>query len=393
MGVTASHGAAGTALPYWRLSGFYFFFFAALGALMPYWGPYLRAEGFSSAEIGQLLAILHATKIVAPNIWGALADRIGRRMAVVRAASLVAFLAFSAILLAEAFGAVALVMALFGFFWNAALPQYEANTFNHLDGQEHRYSRIRLWGSVGFIVSVMGLGELLDRTGFGTLPYMVLLIFGGLAASSLIAPEAGRARRHADGRGFWATLRQPAVIGFFLACFLNQVGHGPFYSFFSIYLEDHGYSGGLIGALWAWGVLAEIGVFLLMHRLLPRFGARNLLVLALALGGVRWLMVAAWVDAAWLVAVSQTFHAASFGVYHAVAIDTVNRFFTGPAQGRGQALYSSLTFGAGVATGSLLAGQAWDRFGGDTFLAASAVAFLAAGLAAWSLSSARLQRI
>ncbi|MBK5944130.1 MFS transporter [Halorhodospira halophila] len=382
-------GGAQTPLPYWRLSGFYLFFFAALGALMPYWGPYLRAEGFSSAEIGQLLAILHATKIIAPNVWGALADRLDRRMAVVRAASVVAFLAFSAILIAETYGAVALVMALFGFFWNAALPQYEANTFNHLRGQEHRYGRIRLWGSVGFILSVMGIGEMLDRAGFDALPYVVLLIFGGLAISSLIAPEAGRAMRRADGDGFWETLRRPAVIGFFLACFLNQMGHGPFYGFFSIYLEDHGYSGGLIGALWAWGVVAEIVIFLVMHRLLPRFGARTLLTLALTLGGLRWLMVAAWVDSAWLVALSQTFHAASFGIYHAVAIDVVNRFFTGAAQGRGQALYSSLTFGAGVALGSLLSGMAWDLFGGQTFLAASAVAFLAAILAAWSLRGQR----
>ncbi|MBK1735475.1 MFS transporter, partial [Halorhodospira abdelmalekii] len=320
-------------LPYWRLAGFYFFFFAALGSLMPYWGPYLRDAGFSSAQIGELLAILHATKIVAPNVWGVVADRLDRRMVVVRVAALLACLCFAGILIAETYGAIALVMVLFGFFWNASLPQYEANTFNHLHGCEHRYSRIRVWGSVGFIVAVIGIGELLERTGYATLPYLVLLIFGGLWLSSLIAPEARRVQREQGGDGFWATLKQPAVIGFFLACCLNQVGHGPFYGFFSIYLQDHGYSGGLIGVLWAWGVVAEIAVFLLMHRLLPRFGARWLLTAALALGAVRWLMVALWVDSAWLIALSQTLHAASFGVYHAVAIDIVNRFFVGRAQG------------------------------------------------------------
>ncbi|MCG5548421.1 MFS transporter [Halorhodospira halochloris] len=373
------------AVPYWRLSGFYLFFFAALGALMPYWGPYLRAEGFSSAQIGELLAILHATKVIAPNVWGYIADRLDRRMAVVRVAALIAFMAFFGILIADTYGTIALVMALFGFFWNAALPQYEANTFNHLQGQEHRYSSIRVWGSVGFIIAVMGIGELLDRVGFDSYPYMVLLIFAGLWLSSLIAPEAGKARQAANGDGFWQTVRQPAVIGFFLACFLNQVGHGPFYGFFSIYLEDHGYSGGLIGVLWAWGVVAEIGVFMLMHRIMPRFGARYLLALALALGAVRWLMVAAWVDSPWLIALSQTLHAASFGLYHAVAIDIVNRFFVGRSQGKGQALYSSLTFGAGVAVGSLGAGWVWDLYGGQTFLASSAVALLAAVLAAVSL--------
>lgn len=377
--------ALGAVIPYWRLSGFYLFFFAALGALMPYWGPYLRAEGFSSAQIGELLAILHATKIIAPNVWGYFADRLDRRMAVVRLASLIALCAFCGILIADTYGAIAMVMALFGFFWNAALPQYEANTFNHLYGQEHRYSSIRAWGSVGFIIAVMGVGEMLERVGFDSYPYIVLLIFAGLWLSSMIAPEAGKSSRGDGGDRFWVTLRQPAVIGFFLACFLNQVGHGPFYGFFSIYLADHGYGGGLIGALWAWGVVAEIGVFMFMHRIMPRFGAHYLLTLALTVGAVRWLMVAAWADYPWLIAFSQTLHAASFGIYHAVAIDIVNRFFIGRAQGRGQALYSSLTFGAGVALGSLGAGWAWDLYGGLTFLASSLVALLAALLAAVSL--------
>ncbi|WP_200259333.1 MFS transporter [Halorhodospira neutriphila] len=389
MSAALGNAAPAPSLPYWRLSGFYFFFFAVLGALMPYWGPYLRHEGFSSAEIGQLLAILHATKIVAPNVWGAVADRLDRRMAVVRVACAVALVGFSGVLIAEGYGALALVMALFGFFWNAALPQYEANTFNHLGGQEQRYSRIRMWGSVGFILAVVGLGETLDRAGFGALPYLVLLLFVGLWLSSLLAPEAGRPVAHTTDDGFWVTLRRPAVVGFFLACFLNQVGHGPFYGFFSIYLEDHGYSGGLIGVLWAWGVLAEIGVFLLMHRLLPRFSARALLTGALALGALRWLMVAAWVESAWLIALSQTLHAASFGVYHAVAIDTVNRFFPGRSQGRGMALYSSLTFGAGVAAGSFAAGQVWDALAGRTFLLAAAAALAASALAAWSLRGRR----
>ncbi len=385
----AAAGGGGAGLPYWRLSGFYFFFFAVLGALMPYWGPYLRAQGFTPAEIGELLAILHATKIVAPNVWGFLADRLDRRMVVVRAAALIAFLAFAGVLIAERYGELALVMALFGFFWNAALPQFEANTFNHLAGREHLYSRIRLWGSVGFIVAVVGIGEAMDRFGINALPWLALLLFAGLWLSSLVAPEAPRSGERPDGEAFLDTVRRPAVIGFFLACFLNQVGHGPFYGFFSIYLQDHGYSGGLIGVLWAWGVIAEIGVFLLMHRFLPRFGARTLLVAAMSLGALRWVVVALWVDLPWVIAASQTLHAASFGVYHAVAIDTVNRFFTGRAQGRGQALYSSLTFGAGVAVGALFTGWAWELFEGQTFFAGAAAAALAAVLAGWSLAGVR----
>lgn len=383
--MSAPDATAPVRLPYWRLSGFYFFFFAALGAMMPYWGPYLREQGFTPAEIGELLAILHATKIIAPNVWGALSDRLDRRMAVVRAAAAIATLAFSGVLLVEHYGGYALVMAVFGFFWNAAIPQYEANTFNHLQGREERYARIRLWGSIGFIVAVIGIGEMMDRIGVDTLPWAVLLIFAGLCASSFLAPEARRPAAAAGSGAFLPIIRQPAVLGFFGACFLNQMAHGPFYGFFSIYLQDHGYSGTLIGALWAWGVIAEVGVFLLMHRILPYFGARTLLVLAMGLAAVRWALIGLFVEWPWMIAASQTLHAASFGVYHAVAIDTVNRFFQGRSQGRGQALYSSFTFGAGVAVGSLASGWAWDRLEGQTFLFAAGIAVLAAVLAFRSL--------
>jgi PPP family 3-phenylpropionic acid transporter len=81
-------------IPYWRLSGFYLFYFAVLGALLPYWSLYLQSLGFSSHKIGELMALLMATRILAPNIWGYIADYSGRRMTIIRLASLLAALAF-----------------------------------------------------------------------------------------------------------------------------------------------------------------------------------------------------------------------------------------------------------------------------------------------------------
>lgn len=373
------------ALPYWRLSSFYFFFFAALGALIPYWGPYLRQLGFSSAEIGQLLAILHATKIIAPNVWGWLADHMGRRMLIVRVAALAAMVLFAGALVEGGFWWMALVMAGFSFFWNAALPQFEANTFNHLGQRPQVYSLVRLWGSVGFIVTVIGFGRAVDHFGLDLLPWGLLLLFAGLWLSALIAPEGRNGRGDGDHAPFLAVLKQPHVLGFLLACMLLQASHGPFYAFFSIYLEDHGYSGGTIGVLWAVGVVAEVLLFLIMHRLLPRYGPRLLLTVALVLAVVRWLLLGAFVDSLALVALSQTLHAATFGVYHAVGIHTINRYFVGGNQGRGQALYSSLTFGAGVALGSLVAGWLWDDWGGHTYYLGALVAAVAAILAWMSL--------
>ena len=363
---------------YWRLSGFYLFYFATLGALVPYWSLYLKSLDFSVTEIGQLTAILMATKIVAPYVWGWIADHTGRRIAIVRIASLLAALAFAGVFAGAGYWWLALVMTAFSFFWNASLPQLEATTMNHLGSETRHYSRIRLWGSVGFILTVAGLGPVLDRYGPGLLPAVLLALFVAIWLSSLAVPESAAERQALEQESLRTVIRQPMVVSLFGVCFLMQASHGPYYTFFTIYLENFGYSRASIGQLWALGVIAEIGVFLLMPRLLPRFGARQLLLLAASLTTLRWLLIAVFPAYHGVIVVAQTLHAASFGLYHAVSIYLIHRLFTGTHQGRGQALYSSLSFGAGGAAGSLASGYLWKGVGPEAmFLLAAAASFMA----------------
>ncbi len=367
---------------YWRLSGFYFFYFAALGALVPYWSLYLYDLGFDAVAIGELIAIIMGTKLVAPYIWGWIADHSGRRMRIIRLASLLTAVTFAGVLLVNDYWRLAAVMLAFSFFWNAALPQFEAETLNRLGSDTHRYSMIRMWGSIGFIVVVAALGPVLDTYGVTVLPWVLLALFTGIWLSSLLVAEQKGGTVPADHEPILRVILRPAVLSLLGVCFLLQASHGVYYTFFTIYMEDVGYSRGAIGQLWALGVIAEIGVFLVMHRWLPRFGARNLLLISLALTSVRWLLLAGYADVWWLVLFAQTLHAASFGVYHAVSIHLVHQYFVGRHQGRGQALYSSLSFGAGGAVGSLLSGHLWDSVGAQlTFTLAAAVSTLALALA------------
>ncbi len=368
---------------YWRLSGFYLFYFASLGALIPYWGLYLKSLGFAAVEIGELVAIIMATKIVAPNIWGWIADHTGRRMVIVRAGCLFAALAFAGVFVGHGYWWLVLVMSVFSFFWNAALPQFEATTLNHLRGETHRYSSIRLWGSIGFILAVAGLGALFEHAGTALLPTVLLVLLAGIWLSSLLVPESAAGHQSLNEEPLRKVLGRPAVVSLLLVCFLLQASHGPYYTFYSLYMVGHGYSETAIGQLWALGVVAEIGVFLKMHHWLPRFGARKLMLAAAALTALRWLLIALFVEQMWIMALAQTLHAASFGVYHAVSIHLIHHLFTGRHQGRGQALYSSLSFGAGGAVGSLVAGYLWDGVGAQwTYILAAATAVLA-GWIAW----------
>jgi PPP family 3-phenylpropionic acid transporter len=163
-----------------------------------------------------------------------------------------------------------------------------------------------------------------------------------------------------------------------------QASHGAYYAFYSIHLEAHGYTQTAVGALWALGVAIEVLVFLGMHRLLERFGARRLMLASLALAALRWLLIGLLVEVVAVQLLAQALHAASFGVFHAAAIHLTHHYFRGPAQGRGQALYNSLSFGLGGALGSLVSGALWEPAG------AAAVFSTAAGFAAMGFAATYL---
>lgn len=367
---------------YWRLSGFYFFYFAALGAYLPYWPLYLKSIGFTAEAIGTLAALLVATKMFAPYLWGSVADRSGRRAQVIRLGSILSCLAFAGTLLSTSFEWLAFIMLVFGLFWNAALPQLEATTLTQLGGATHAYTRIRLWGSVGFIAASWLLGLSMEFDDIPWIPHLILAFLGAVVLASLLIEE--RPERHEEAAVPMAyQIRQPHVLALLAVCFLMQIGHAPYYTFFSLYLEGYGYALDVIGSLWTLGVLAEIALFLAMQRLHVRFTARAMLLVSLLLAAARWWVIAWLPSMPAAIFAAQLLHAATFGVYHAVAIQLIHRYFPGRLRGRGQALYSSVSFGAGLAVGNLLCGYLWAQAAPGAAFQGSAAVSLVAAFIAW----------
>lgn len=365
-------------LPYWSLSTFYFFYFAFLGAWLPYWNLYLEDLGYSANAIGLISAIVLGTKIIAPGLWGWLADHSRRRMIAIRLGTCLGFISFLGIFLHSGLWWIAIIVATYSFFWNAVLAQFEVVTLSHLHGQHHRYTQIRLWGSVGFIVAVALLGTLFDYAPITMLPYLLALLLALLALSSFFSHEARREGDHRQSEPIARIVRKPVFIAFLVACFLMQVSHGPYYTFFSIFLQEHQYSKTLIGWLWGLGVIAEVVLFGMMHRILLVASLRSVMLVTLLLSMLRWLLIAYFVDVLSILIVAQLLHAASFGSFHAVAIEFFRRYFTRGNEGKGQAIYSSASFGAGGAVGALISGWTWDYSASLSFVIASA--FCAAAL-------------
>jgi PPP family 3-phenylpropionic acid transporter len=365
-------------VPYWRLSGYYFLFFVTVGIYMPFWSLYLRSINFNAEQIGILSAIVVGTKIFSTYLWGWVVDHTGQRMRVIQFASLFSALTFIAVLFVKDFWALAFIMFLFAIFWSASLPQIEASTLSHLGESSHAYTIIRLWGSVGFIIIVWGLGLAFESLSISYVPLILLISMVLVWLLTLSIPDTPAEPHDESHESLKVILSKSKVIALLLACFLMLASHGPYYTFYSIYLEDHGYSRSFIGQMWALGVVAEVVLFLFMHRLIVVSGLRKLFLLSLFLASVRWLLIAFFVDNLVLLCLAQLLHAATFGICHAVAIQYIHKYFRGKLQGRGQGLYSSTSFGAGFAIGSLLTGYGWETLGAaNCFIIASASAFVA----------------
>jgi MFS transporter, PPP family, 3-phenylpropionic acid transporter len=374
------------ALPHRQLAGFYFFYFAYVGAFAPFFSIYLDSVGLSPVEIGVVMALPPLTRIVAPHLWGWLADASGRRMMLVHAASLAGLLCWLGVFASPAFLWICAVVFAAGFFLSAALPVVEAATLSHLGERTGGYGEIRLWGSIGYIVAVVGAGYALDSFPVRILLWIVSLTLVGTLAFAWLIPEAKTEPHPADQQPIMHILTRPEVVALIVACALMAVAHGPYYAFYSIHVVEHGYSKGLTGWLWAFGVVCEIAIFVRLARLYSAFTLRDILIWSFALCVVRFLAIGWGADSLALLLFAQVLHAASFGTFHAAAIGIVHQLFRGRHQARGQAIYGSLTFGVGGTIGSLASGYLWDRTGAAlTFTAASACALVGMLLIVWKL--------
>ena len=366
------------------LSGYYFAYFAYVGAYSPYFTLYLNEIGLAATQIGLLYAIPQVMRIVGPNAWGWLADRSGAPTTILRLAALLALAAFAFAYAGTSFTWLFVVLLAMHFFTSAQMPLVEAITLNHVHDAPGGYGRIRVWGSVGFIGSVLGLGALLDLAPVSAVLHVVAATLALTLIAAWLIPVGGPRRRADAGNPLSAVLRRHEVRAFLLAGALNAFAHAALYTFYSIYLAGQGYNKTTIGLMWALGVTIEIAVFQFMPQLTRRVDLRTLYFSTFVVCAVRFLVIAWCVDYWWLLVLAQLMHASTFAIYHASAVGLVGRYFGAENQARGQALYISLSFGVGGFIGGIASGYLWDKVGpGWTFTLSAMAGALGAAVLAW----------
>ncbi len=368
----------------------FFSYFAFVGMTSPYLSLYFADRGFTVAEIGVLMTVPQVLRIIGPPFWGWLADRMSRRGTLLRA-SASAVLALAILLpLASSSGyaaTLALVAVLY-FMTSAQAPLAEAMALESAGGDFGRYGKMRLWGSVGFIVAVSAIGWVLDQAGVASLPWWMAAMALGLLAASWRLGAAPSGHGISGGVGTMRLrLRERRIQWFFLANFLMIVAHMGLYVFYSLYLSELGYSKTAIGLLWALAVLAEIALFRLQRPLFQRFGAAVLLPASIAVAALRFAMIG--LSGGWLplLIFAQLLHGVTFGLHHSAVMARLHEWFEPSRQARAQALYVTVAYGCGGTVGGLMVSALWIGFSPAAAFLGSAFAALLGCAAA--LASAR----
>jgi PPP family 3-phenylpropionic acid transporter len=374
-------------LPFAAMSAAYF---AHIGFFNPYLPLWLKEMGMGLLAISVLTSVQAATRLFAPYAWGALSDRTGERVKLLRLGAAVAF-AFACLLWLD-WGPVGLGLVLLVMFTHTSsmMPMSEA-AMAHLVSQggafdAKRYGRVRLWGSIGFLVTVFVAGAWFEAFGMHHFPGWTVFSLGAVLLSAFWLPDL-KETVHAEHVHLpvGPVLRQKQVLWFFAAAFFHVLSHIGIYVFFSLYLDALGYSKTMIGVLWAVSVAVEIVWFFTQSRWLQRLPLTGWLVACSAAMALRMLLTTVWADVLWVLLLAQAIHALTFAAHHTACIALLSHHFPGRLRGRGQALYTVIAYGFPGVLGGLLGGMLSERWGLQSVFAISVVTSLVATAAAWKV--------
>lgn len=362
----------------------YFTYFGVLGIFVPYFGLFLDGRGLNSADIGLLLAIVTASRIVGPSVWAWVAEKSGKPLLVMRYGAMLAAVGWLSSFADVGFWPLLLGFTVFSFFWTAILPQLEVTTLSFLNDDTQAYSRIRTAGSVGYIVLVMLGGWLFEQYGSEFLPLSALLFLLLLLGSLFMLPQVSVNSETADESiSFNQLLKNSVLVRFMLAALLLQMSFAPFYGFFTLYSRDLGYSGSQTGIFIGIAIAAEIVAFYFAGQLMRNRSYARILGVCYGVTVLRWALLAELADNIWWLCFSMLLHAGSFAIAHSCAMQFIQQFFPRNLRSRGQALYAGVIFGGGGAIGAYCSGLLWQNGTGanQTFWVAAVLALLSTLLA------------
>ncbi len=332
-----------------RFSILYFLFFLMIGTYGPFWPVWLSSIDVSPKNIGIALASATILKVILGPIFARLNDNNNNDNSIILYISLLSTLTFFSIVLINHYYDSARILIIilgclaWGFF-SSSIPLLEAKTILLTSKQSLDYGKIRLWGSISFIVAAVGVGILIEHTNKNIVIRLILL-FSFLASCAIyFTPKNNIKNKRRITRTFYHLINLPGFFLFLLCCGCIQASHSFYYAFSSITWLKNGLSSSFIGCAWALGVLAEITLFALFANKLKNFSPKILIKFAAIITIIRWIILSLTSNPV-LILIAQTGHAASYGITHLAAMYYISTKVSSEIQGSAQSIYASISMG------------------------------------------------
>ncbi|EOU9538800.1 3-phenylpropionate MFS transporter [Cronobacter dublinensis] len=353
----------------------YFTYFFSYGIFLPFWSVWLAGIGVAPETIGLLLGSGLVARFLGSLL---LAPRVKDPSRLVFALRLLATLTL-VFALGFWFGHqtawLFVILVGFNLFFSPLVPLTDALAATWQRQITMDYGRVRLWGSLAFVIGSALTGKLVSSYDYRAILALLSLGVASMLIGMMLKPSVmpqGEAR-HNEAAG-WPVWRKLVSENWrFLACVsLLQGAHAAYYGFSAIYWQGQGYSASVVGYLWSLGVVAEIVIFALSKKLFSRFGARDLLLLSGVLGIIRWGLMGWTTALPWLIA-AQILHCGSFSICHLAAMRYIAAR-EGSEVIRLQSVYSAVAMGGGIAVMTVFAGFLYQHLAGGVFWVMALVA-------------------
>jgi PPP family 3-phenylpropionic acid transporter len=357
---------------------FYFCWFAALGMFMPYVGLYYREAGLDLARIGLLVALPGLLQIAATPLWGVVADalRINRPLLPLAVAG--TLLPVLLIGRTASFELLLALITLLALFTAPVSPLADSATLALLGANRARYGAQRVWGAVGWGLSTLLAGALVERLGLA-IAFPGYVLIGALAAGvALFLPRASLPE--VDLRAAASTFVRDNRWARFLGCiFLIGCCNAGINGFLSLYLQDLGASGEQIGFAFVVASVSELPVMVLAPLVLRRWGAHPLLICAGLLYALRAATYVVAPSLGWALA-AQILHGPCFAALWTGGVDEAHRLAPAGLEVTAQSLFGTLFFGVATAVASAVGGLIYRDLGYGALFGISSVAALLGAL-------------
>ena len=352
---------------FWRLAAFYAAYFLAFGIYMPYWPLWLDSIGLTTIEIGWVLAGTFWIKVIVQPAVAQFVDQKGRTRSLTTSLMVLSSLGFCFLSGLDTFWPVLIIAVLTAACYQPVLPVMESVVLQHTKNNNLDYGKIRLWGSITFIIGTTGAGWILTETSTKNFIWVLIFTMALIAISCALAPnEPYKMRNNLKKPRQWKSIITKPFILFIISAGLIQISHSVLYGFGTLHWRDLGHNETTIGLFWSIGVFSEIVLFAFAGKYKDRIGPIALLTSAALASTARWLLLAVLENEIALF-VTQILHCFTFGAAHLGAMTFLSRTIPNNIFTTGQGIYYTLV--GGVFSGCMLpiSGILFTSMAGDAF--------------------------